>query len=126
MSGTFPRLIAPLGGALLAWGLLVPAVLSGQEDPSWAGKRIILGKDGVRIGHTADNGKPVYVGNLTDMVYRVPGCASARPAPRAGLPRTAPSCSRTRFPISPTGFALTPATRLLTPTAAAPGRKKAS
>ena len=71
MSGTFPRLIAPLGGALLAWGLLVPAVLSGQEDASWVGKRIILLKDGVRIGHTADNGKPVHVGNLTDMVYRV-------------------------------------------------------
>ncbi len=73
MSGTIPRLIAPLWGALLAWGLLVPVLHSGQEGPSWVGKRIILRRDGVRIGHTADNGKPVYVGDLTDMVYRVLG-----------------------------------------------------
>jgi hypothetical protein len=71
MFGTFSRLSAPLRGALLAWALLVPAVCSGQEDPSWVGKRIILHRDGVRIGHTDDKGQPVYVGDLTDMVYRV-------------------------------------------------------
>jgi tetratricopeptide (TPR) repeat protein len=73
MSGTFPRLIAPFWGALLAWALLVPLVRSGPEDPSWVGKRIILHRDGVRIGHTDDKGQPVYVGDLTDMVYRVLG-----------------------------------------------------
>jgi tetratricopeptide (TPR) repeat protein len=73
MSGTFPRLIARLGGALLTWALLVPVVRSDPEDSSWVGKWIILRWDGVRIGHTDDKGQPVYVGRLTDMVYRVLG-----------------------------------------------------
>jgi tetratricopeptide (TPR) repeat protein len=42
-----------------------------QEDAPWVGKGIILQKDGVRIGYTGDDGRPVYVGELTDMVYRV-------------------------------------------------------
>jgi tetratricopeptide (TPR) repeat protein len=73
MFGALPRLISPFWGALLAWTLLVPVVRSGQEDPSWVGKRIILRRDGVRIGHTDDKGQPVYVADLTDMVYRVLG-----------------------------------------------------
>jgi tetratricopeptide (TPR) repeat protein len=46
-------------------------VHSGPEDASWVGKRIILRRDGIRIGHSDGNGKPVYVRDLTDMVYRV-------------------------------------------------------
>ena len=69
MSGSFSR----LGAALLAWALSVAVVHADQEDVSWVGKRIILQRDGVRIGHTDDNGRPVYVADLTDMVYRVLG-----------------------------------------------------
>jgi tetratricopeptide (TPR) repeat protein len=44
---------------------------AGEEGESWVGKRVILKTDGVRIGHTGDNGQSVYVAELTDMVYRV-------------------------------------------------------
>jgi tetratricopeptide (TPR) repeat protein len=57
----------------LAVTLLVTAVSSGQEQQSWVGRRVLLRTDGVRIGHTDSNGQPVYVGELTDMCYRVLG-----------------------------------------------------
>jgi tetratricopeptide (TPR) repeat protein len=57
----------------LAVTLLVTAVASGEEQPSRVGKRVILRTDGVRIGHTDGNGQQVYVGELTDMCYRVLG-----------------------------------------------------
>jgi tetratricopeptide (TPR) repeat protein len=43
----------------------------GQADDSWVGRRVILIRDGVRIGSTGEDGQPVYVAELTDMVYRV-------------------------------------------------------
>ncbi len=40
-----------------------------QED--WAGKRIILKHPGIKIGYSDDNGKQVYVAELTAMSYTV-------------------------------------------------------
>jgi tetratricopeptide (TPR) repeat protein len=53
--------------------LLVPVVRADGEDTSWTGQRIILRTDGVRIGHADGQGQPVYIADLTDMVYRVLG-----------------------------------------------------
>jgi tetratricopeptide (TPR) repeat protein len=57
--------------ALAAWILLPPTPSRSADEESWVGKRIILKWAGVKIGHTGDDGKPVYVAELTDMAYSV-------------------------------------------------------
>jgi tetratricopeptide (TPR) repeat protein len=66
-------MILSLAGALLAWAALFPSACTGQDDASWVGRKIILRRDGVRIGYTNDSGQQIYVADLTDMVYRVLG-----------------------------------------------------
>ena len=71
MTDTRRRLWFSIGGALLAWTMLLPSASPGQADQSWLGRKVILTRDGVRIGYTGEDGQPVYVAELTDMVYRV-------------------------------------------------------
>jgi tetratricopeptide (TPR) repeat protein len=73
MSRTFPRLSRSFCAALVAWALVPACVGGGEEGQSWVGRRVILTKDGVRIGHSGANGEQVHVAELTDMVYRVLG-----------------------------------------------------
>src|SRR5262249_20550197 len=42
---------------------------SAQDD--WAGKRVILKRPGVKFGYSDDNGKQVYIGELTSLSYTV-------------------------------------------------------
>jgi Tfp pilus assembly protein PilF len=71
MPGSFARSTVALQSAVLALSVSACSVSYGQEDPSWVGKRIILRVDGVHIGHSDENGQPVHVRELTNMVYRV-------------------------------------------------------
>src|SRR6516165_460283 len=57
--------------ALAAFILLPPSPSRSADEESWVGKRIVLKWAGVKIGHTGDDGKPVYVAELTDMAYSV-------------------------------------------------------
>jgi tetratricopeptide (TPR) repeat protein len=52
---------------LLTFAVCLPA--SAQDD--WAGKRVILKRPGIRIGHTDDKGNQVYVDELTNLAYTV-------------------------------------------------------
>ena len=45
--------------------------LLADEAPAWTGQRILTTSAGVRIGHTDQFGRPVYLAELTDVVYRV-------------------------------------------------------
>jgi tetratricopeptide (TPR) repeat protein len=53
--------------------LPVPALAADQDNASWVGKRVLLRRDDVRIGHADDKGQIVYIADLTDMAYRVLG-----------------------------------------------------
>ena len=50
-----------------AW--LAPA--SRAADNSWIGQKVILKHEGVKIGHTGPDGRPIYVADLTDIAYTV-------------------------------------------------------
>jgi tetratricopeptide (TPR) repeat protein len=73
MFRSLPSIIAPLGAALLALIPQVPTWAADQDTTSWVGKRILLRKEGVRIGRADDKGQIVYFADLTDMAYRVLG-----------------------------------------------------
>jgi tetratricopeptide (TPR) repeat protein len=51
--------------------LLLPTAALADDSASWVGKRIMLKKTGVRIGHSDDAGRQIYLGELTDLVYTV-------------------------------------------------------
>jgi tetratricopeptide (TPR) repeat protein len=57
----------------LVCALQVPARAADQDNASWVGKRALLRRDGVRIGHADDKGQIVYIADLTEMAYRVLG-----------------------------------------------------
>jgi tetratricopeptide (TPR) repeat protein len=56
---------------LLLGSLVVPVTASAEEDASWAGRKIMVRKTGIWIGHTDAFGRQVYVAELTDIVYTV-------------------------------------------------------
>ena len=64
------RSIVPCS-VVLVWAAFLPSISRGADDDSWAGKKIVLKWDGARIGHTGDDGRPVYVADLTDIAYTV-------------------------------------------------------
>jgi tetratricopeptide (TPR) repeat protein len=72
MFRTYSRLVSSFCAALVV-ALVAGPVAAGEEDQSWMGRRVILTRDGVRIGHTGPGGQQVQVAELTDMVYRVLG-----------------------------------------------------
>ncbi len=49
------------------FGVSVPALA--QDD--WTGKRVVLKRPGLKIGYTDENGKQVYVAELTNLSYAV-------------------------------------------------------
>jgi tetratricopeptide (TPR) repeat protein len=51
----------------LLLGMVAP--LHAQDD--WAGKRIILKRPGIKFGYSDDDGKQVYIGELTNLAYTV-------------------------------------------------------
>jgi tetratricopeptide (TPR) repeat protein len=51
--------------------MLLPTVAVAQDNGSWVGQRIMIIKPGVRIGHSDDFGRQVYVAELADLVYTV-------------------------------------------------------
>jgi tetratricopeptide (TPR) repeat protein len=61
---TFPAL-------LLVSLLVVQTPASWAADESWVGQRIMTKKAGTWIGHADPFGRPVYVAELTEMVYTV-------------------------------------------------------
>lgn len=70
MSSILSRAIASCS-ILLVWAALFPSAGLGADDESWVGRKIILKRDGIRIGYTGEGGVPVYVADLTDTAYTV-------------------------------------------------------
>jgi tetratricopeptide (TPR) repeat protein len=57
---------------LLLVGVFVhPRGAFADDNNSWIGQRIMIKKPGVRIGHSDDAGRQIYVAELTDLVYTV-------------------------------------------------------
>jgi len=56
---------------LLLSMVLVPSVRAGADDESWASKKIILTRDGIRIGQGDGKGVVLYTADLSEIVYRV-------------------------------------------------------
>jgi tetratricopeptide (TPR) repeat protein len=57
--------------AVLACALVLSPAGRGADEDSWVGRKIVLTRDGVKIGHGGDDGRPVYVADLTDIAYTV-------------------------------------------------------
>jgi tetratricopeptide (TPR) repeat protein len=55
---------------ILYTAALWPAV-GRADEPSWAGRTVVLKRDGVRVGHTGPDGNAVYDADLTDIAYPV-------------------------------------------------------
>src|SRR6266852_1678200 len=66
-----PRRPAPIFFSMLFAALLLPTVAFADDGGSWVGKRIMIKKAGVRIGHSDDAGRQIYLAELTDLVYTV-------------------------------------------------------
>src|SRR5689334_878631 len=70
MSNVRRRLIVPCL-ALLAVVVVLPSAGRGADDDSWAGSRVILRGAGIKIGFMGEDGRPVFVADLTDSAYTV-------------------------------------------------------
>ena len=70
MSRIRPRSIVPWL-VLLAWVVAFPPAGRGTEDDSWVGSKVVLRGQGIKIGHMGDDGRPVFVADLTDSAYTV-------------------------------------------------------
>ena len=70
MSRIRPRSIVPWL-VLLAWVVAFPPAGRGAEDDSWVGSKVVLRGQGIKIGHMGDDGRPVFVADLTDSAYTV-------------------------------------------------------
>jgi tetratricopeptide (TPR) repeat protein len=66
-----PQCPGALAALVLVGTLLLPAASFGDDNDSWAGRRIMTKQPGIRIGHTDEFGRQVWVAELTDMVYTV-------------------------------------------------------
>src|SRR6516162_7279394 len=66
-----PYRTATIFVSMLLSAALLPTAVRADEGGSWVGIRIMIKKPGVRIGHSDDAGKQIYLAELTDLVYTV-------------------------------------------------------
>ena len=68
-----PLRFRALAAIMLVSPLFLPPSALADDNASWAGERVMTRTAGVRIGHTDDFGRHVFVAELTDVVYTVLG-----------------------------------------------------